>query len=344
MSQQNLSTTAATFKYPADLFAMLTVSSSLATAGGTSLLTTATMDTASAHGLTTGDTVIITGVTPAGYNGTYVVTVTDTDTFTYTTVDSGLAATSVEGNVNTFPSIEVGELVTAAGGGTAKVSGVVGTTKLRLKGVTGASSTWTGALTLGKSGVAGLSVSGSISYSNELSRIDPSDDTKKAVTEYTYNLTDKGYEVSTFDRLSKRDTYPNDIVSAVRIGKSKSQNTDASNAPVLTYVLPTAGNFDRSDTALLTFTVNSSESLSVTGTDPTLALLFFGSQAKTATFNAQKSDSFKLVFEYTLEGDTALGAMVSAGAVTGTIVDAGTATAVVPTFIGEDSTGIVVVA
>jgi hypothetical protein len=49
----------------------------------------ATVNTATAHGLTTGNTVVIAGVVPAGYNGTYVVTVTDADTFTYTVADPG---------------------------------------------------------------------------------------------------------------------------------------------------------------------------------------------------------------------------------------------------------------
>ena len=271
MPQQNLTTTAANFQYPADLFAMLTV-------GGTTA------------------------------NLTNVI---------------------------------IGERVTAAGGGTAKVSAVVGT-KLRLKGVKGASSTWTGALTFGKSAAAAMTAT-SLSYSNELSRYDSSDGTKKSVTQYTYSLTDKGFELDLTGRVTARATTPNNIVSAVRAGKSKNQNTDASVTPTLTYVLPVDGNYDRSNTDLMRFVVRSNEALSVTGT-PTLALLFFGSQAKTATFNSSRSDSFNLVFDYTLEGDTALGQIVSAGAVTGTIVDAGTVTSVSPTFIGENVTGIIVVA
>lgn len=273
MPQQNLTTTAANFQYPADLFAMLTV-------GGTT------------------------------------ANLTD---------------------------VSIGERVTAAGGGTAKVSAVVGT-KLRLKGVKGASSTWTGALTFEKSSAAAMTAS-SLSYSNELSRYDSSDNggTKKSVTEYTYSLTDKGFELDLTGRVTARATTPNNIVSAVRAGKSKNQNTDASNAPTLTYIIPADGNYDRSNTDLMRFIVTSNEALSVTGT-PTLDLLFFGSQAKTATFNSSRSDSFNLVFDYTLEGDTALGQIVGAGAVTGTIVDAGTATAVSPDFTSSDVTGIIVVA
>lgn len=45
--------------------------------------TTATLTTATPHGLTTGDTVVVTGATPAQYNGTYVINVTTTTSFTY---------------------------------------------------------------------------------------------------------------------------------------------------------------------------------------------------------------------------------------------------------------------
>lgn len=46
--------------------------------------TTATADTSTAHGFTTGDSITIIGATPSGYNGTFTITVTDSDTFTYT--------------------------------------------------------------------------------------------------------------------------------------------------------------------------------------------------------------------------------------------------------------------
>ena len=50
----------------------------------TSASTTATATTPSAHGLTTGDTVVIAGGTPSGYNGSWVITVTGANTFTFT--------------------------------------------------------------------------------------------------------------------------------------------------------------------------------------------------------------------------------------------------------------------
>ncbi len=56
--------------------------------------TTATLTTASAHGLSTGNTVYITQATPSQYNGTYTITVTGGTTFTYVMAsDPGASAT-----------------------------------------------------------------------------------------------------------------------------------------------------------------------------------------------------------------------------------------------------------
>lgn len=46
--------------------------------------TTATLTTATAHGLSTGAVVTVSGATPAAYNGTFSITVTTTTAFTYT--------------------------------------------------------------------------------------------------------------------------------------------------------------------------------------------------------------------------------------------------------------------
>ena len=68
-------------------------------AGGVAISTatesggTATITTASAHGYAVGDSVIISGVSVAGYNGTFVVaTVPTSTTFTYAPTTSGLAS------------------------------------------------------------------------------------------------------------------------------------------------------------------------------------------------------------------------------------------------------------
>jgi len=64
------------------------------TRGGTGNLT-ATLVTAVAHGLVTGNTVTVAGAIPAQFNGTYRITVTNATTFTYTmaTAPSGDATT-----------------------------------------------------------------------------------------------------------------------------------------------------------------------------------------------------------------------------------------------------------
>jgi hypothetical protein len=64
------------------------------TRGGTGNLT-ATLTTAVAHGLVTGNTVTVTGAVPAQFNGAYRITVTGLTTFTYTmaTAPSGDAST-----------------------------------------------------------------------------------------------------------------------------------------------------------------------------------------------------------------------------------------------------------
>jgi len=58
--------------------------------------TTATLTTAAAHGLDTGDVVKVSGASPAQYNGTFTITVTGTSTFTYSMAsDPGASASPV---------------------------------------------------------------------------------------------------------------------------------------------------------------------------------------------------------------------------------------------------------
>ena len=62
----------------------------------TYVTTTATLTTAIAHGLLTGNKVTIAGASPAAYNGTYTITVTGATTFTYTMASNpGANATTV---------------------------------------------------------------------------------------------------------------------------------------------------------------------------------------------------------------------------------------------------------
>jgi hypothetical protein len=87
------------------------------TRGGTGNLT-ATLTTASAHGLATGNTVTITGATPAEFNGTYRITVTGASTFTYTMATAPSGDATIMGsytvkyyitgqNSNTFAQINL---------------------------------------------------------------------------------------------------------------------------------------------------------------------------------------------------------------------------------------------
>jgi len=71
------------------------------TRGGAGNLT-ATVTTASAHGLVTNNRVTISGATPTEFNGTYVITVTGTTTFTYTMAVAPSGNASVVGTYTTI--------------------------------------------------------------------------------------------------------------------------------------------------------------------------------------------------------------------------------------------------
>lgn len=69
------------------------VESEFAFSALTSVGTTATVTTPSAHGFSSNDRVYVYGVTPSGYNGIYTITVTNTTQFTYTLASSQSAVT-----------------------------------------------------------------------------------------------------------------------------------------------------------------------------------------------------------------------------------------------------------
>ena len=69
------------------------------TKGGVGDLT-ATLTTASAHGLVTGNQVTISGATESNYNGTYIITVTSGTTFTYVMATAPTADATVVGTYN----------------------------------------------------------------------------------------------------------------------------------------------------------------------------------------------------------------------------------------------------
>lgn len=72
----------------------------------TSSSLTATVTTTSAHGLSTANVVAISGASPAGYNGTYSITVTGSTTFTYTLTTAQATSASVS-QFYPFPQGEV---------------------------------------------------------------------------------------------------------------------------------------------------------------------------------------------------------------------------------------------
>lgn len=71
----------------------------------TAVGTTATLTTATAHGLYTGNTVTISGATPAAYNGTFVITVVNPTRWTYTTLTAPGGNATVVGTYTTPISI-----------------------------------------------------------------------------------------------------------------------------------------------------------------------------------------------------------------------------------------------
>ena len=82
----------------------------------TFVTTTATLTTATPHGLTTGNTVFITGTTPAAYSGTFVITVTGTTTFTYTMLSTPSGNATVVGSYTYGNWAQIGGGATGAGG------------------------------------------------------------------------------------------------------------------------------------------------------------------------------------------------------------------------------------
>ncbi|MGN7612955.1 hypothetical protein ACQZV8_12820 [Magnetococcales bacterium HHB-1] len=104
--------------------------------------TTVTVDTSSNHGYTTGNSITITGVTPADYNGTYTITVIDSDTFTFTTdsvlaaVTSVASASAAQGTSNTARAtleghgFSTGDEITIAGASPTDYNGTYSITRV----------------------------------------------------------------------------------------------------------------------------------------------------------------------------------------------------------------------
>jgi hypothetical protein len=89
--------------------------------------TTATLTTASAHGLATGDRVSITGTTPADYSGVYVITVTTSTAFTYTMTSTPSGNASVVGAYTIGITTPINTLMNYAGVASQQIFAAAGT-------------------------------------------------------------------------------------------------------------------------------------------------------------------------------------------------------------------------
>ena len=81
----------------------------------TSVGTLATLTTATAHGLSTGDYVTISGVTPSNYNSSYAITVTGTTTFQYTMVSAPGGSATILGSYVAHLWAQIGGGATGGG-------------------------------------------------------------------------------------------------------------------------------------------------------------------------------------------------------------------------------------
>ena len=108
-----------------------------ATTAVTSVTTTATITTAAAHGRQVGESVVIAGVTPAGYNGTFTITsVPSTTTFTYTF--AGTTIGTVQGTVTAVGLNTLAAVAQAGANYLADLGVAYATTGLFLTNVTAA--------------------------------------------------------------------------------------------------------------------------------------------------------------------------------------------------------------
>jgi len=88
---------------------------------------TATLTTASAHGLSTGNTVSITGATPSGFNGVYTITVTNSTVFTYKPIAVPAGNATVVGVYAIGITTPINSLMNYAGPSTQDLFAVAGT-------------------------------------------------------------------------------------------------------------------------------------------------------------------------------------------------------------------------
>lgn len=182
----------------------------------------------------------------------------------------------------------------AAATAIAKVSGMTSTTKLRVKGVRG---TWANTTAVvGVKSTASNAAAGSNAFAWGWTASRDSSTGFQNVTRDSVTVTDQGFVVT------HRAGTPVEVTVAAQRGASKIQNTDTSVAPTLTYSGPASGTYKAG--TILTFRVASNEALTVTGS-PQITVTFNAGGTGTngtgiATYNAARSSSLELVFDYTV--------------------------------------------
>ena len=109
-------------------YSQLTTSTGVQTISSiTRVGTTATLTTASAHGLSDGARVSITGTTPADYSGIYVITVVNSTSFTYTMTSTPSGSASVVGAYTIGITTPVNTLMNYAGVSNQQIFAAAGT-------------------------------------------------------------------------------------------------------------------------------------------------------------------------------------------------------------------------
>lgn len=226
----------------------------------------------------------------------------------------------------------------AAATASAKVSGIVDSTHLRVKSVKGAWANTTAVV--GNKSTTSSAAAGAGAFTWGITRLrDVGTGTPTAKTFGALTLDDMGVHVKVRDDVSNSEF----MTVAARMALSKTQNTDTSVAPTLVYTLPADGTY--ANGAVMTFIIDSNEALVLSGANfPRVAIATLGSaETVYASYVPGKSDSMHLVFEYVLDtATTTAGQIVSAtynNNTSAVITDVGGA-AVVPSSFG-DVTGII---
>ncbi|HEX3584626.1 MAG TPA: CSLREA domain-containing protein [Candidatus Angelobacter sp.] len=233
-------------------------------ASATEATSTVTITTVGAHGFSTGQTAVISGVTVGGYNGTFIITATPTTTaFTYTDPTTGLGASS-GGTANVgIVILEPPQITKSFGAATIPVNGTTTVNfSINNPNVVAINGSFTDTLPIGLQvaatpgvtntcggTVTAVAGSGSISFSNNLTPV--------GVCTISVNIT---------------GTIDNNYTNSVQIlstdagnGNTSSANLTVINPPSITKAFG-AATIPLNGTTSLTFTLSSTnQNLTITG-------------------------------------------------------------------------------